>query len=68
MLLFPVFNPVFFPKILQLFDVTQLPDRYALYFWLVIGAVFLAAVVAAWRARPKEKWTQSLTGYVSPTP
>ncbi len=54
-LLFAVFNPVFFPKILELFTDATLPKQYKLYFWLVICAVFVAAVVAAWRARPKGK-------------
>lgn len=54
-LLFAVFNPVFFPKILELVGIKQLPNHYTLYFWLIIGAVFVAAVVAAWRARPKGK-------------
>ncbi|MGE0884601.1 MAG: hypothetical protein AB7P14_13725 [Blastocatellales bacterium] len=54
-LLFAVFNPVFFPKILELFTDATLPRQYKLYFWLVISAVFAAAVIAAWRARPKGK-------------
>ncbi|MGH9847680.1 MAG: ATP-binding protein, partial [Blastocatellia bacterium] len=54
-LLFMAFNPFSFPKILEMFGIKQLPNHYTLYFWLVIGAVFAAAVVAAWRARPKEK-------------
>ncbi len=54
-LLFTVFNSVFFTKILKLFGVNDLPQRYTLYFWLVIGTVFVAALVTAWRERPKEK-------------
>ncbi len=60
-LLFTAFNPVFFPKILELFGIKQLPNHYTLYFWLVIGAVFVAAVVAAWRARPKDKPLRDLS-------
>lgn len=59
-LLFAVFNPVFFPKILELFGVSKLPQHYTRYFWLAIGAVFVAAVVAAWRARPREKTRRDL--------
>ncbi|MGH9852361.1 MAG: ATP-binding protein, partial [Blastocatellia bacterium] len=59
-LLFAAFNPVVFREILELFGATQLPEAYPLYFWLVIGAVFLVAVVAAWRARPKEKTRRDL--------
>ncbi len=59
-LLFAAFNPIVFRKILELFGVTQLPEAYPLYFWLVIGVVFVAAVVAAWRARPKEKTRRDL--------
>jgi hypothetical protein len=59
-LIFAAFNPVVFRKILELFGATQLPEAYALYFWLVIGVVFVAAVVAAWRARPKEKTRRDL--------
>lgn len=53
-LLFMAFNPVVFRKILELFGAPY-PGSYPRYFWLVIGAIFVAAVVAAWRAWPKGK-------------
>jgi len=52
--LFTVFNPVVFGKILEAFD-TKPPQHYAFYFSLVIGAVFVAAAIAAWRTQPKDK-------------
>jgi hypothetical protein len=54
-LFFAAFNPLSFPTVLKLFTSAPLPGAYPRYFWLVIGAVFVAAVAAAWRARPKEK-------------
>src|SRR5262249_43911343 len=54
-ILFAAFNPVSLRTMLELFGISQLPQRYPDYFWLVVGAVFFAAVVSAWRTRPKEK-------------
>ncbi|MDZ7313833.1 MAG: SUMF1/EgtB/PvdO family nonheme iron enzyme [candidate division KSB1 bacterium] len=52
-LLFAVFNPIFFTKILQLFTTkAKLPEQYPLFFWLVITGVFIVALIAALRTRP----------------
>jgi hypothetical protein len=59
-LLFTAFNPLSFPTLLKLFTNTPLPATYPRYFWLVIGAVFVAAIVAAWRVRPREKTRRDL--------
>lgn len=54
-LLAAIFNSVSFISVLKVFGINNLPQRYMLYFWLLIGAIFVAALVAAWRERPKEK-------------
>jgi tetratricopeptide (TPR) repeat protein len=59
-LLFTAFNPLSFPTVLKLFTSAPLPTTYPRYFWLVIGAVFVAAVIAAWRVRPREKTRRDL--------
>ncbi len=48
-LLFAIFNPLFFPSILELFTKEQPPPQYPLVFWLVIGLVFVAALIVALR-------------------
>ncbi len=59
-LLFAVFNPVSFSKILQLFGLKDLPAHYPLYFWLVICGIFVAALSVAWRSQLKDKLGRDL--------
>src|SRR5438552_2416189 len=59
-LLFTAFNPLSFPTVLKLFTSASLPITYPRYFWLLISAVFVAAVIAAWRVRPREKTRRDL--------
>lgn len=47
------FNPVSFPRVLTFFTVRPLPEQYPLFFWLIVGFVFVTAVVAAVRTPPK---------------
>ena len=52
-LIFIIFNPVVFSKILDYFVMNKpLPENYTLYFWLVIGLIFLVALTVAIRTRP----------------
>lgn len=48
-----VFNPLFFPKILGFITAKPLPPNYKVYFWLVVGLIFVAAVVVALCTKPK---------------
>jgi tetratricopeptide (TPR) repeat protein len=54
-LIFLIFNPISFKRILELFSIINLPNRYGLCFWILVGAVFGAAVIASWRVLPREK-------------
>ena len=53
-LLFLAFNP-YFKTVLRFIPESWLPRRYELYFWLVIGAVFLLALVIGIRARAAKR-------------
>src|SRR5215475_11055770 len=49
-LLFVAFNP-YFPTVLKLIPDSFIPDRYNLYFWAVVGLLFVIALVIGIRAK-----------------
>jgi hypothetical protein len=52
-IIFAVFNPLFFPTILKLFiDKPELPGNYKLFFWFIIGIIFIIALIIALRSKP----------------
>jgi tetratricopeptide (TPR) repeat protein len=53
--LFLIFNPVSFARIVELFGFKAVPTEYPRYFWLAIGGIFVAAAIIAWLTRPKER-------------
>ncbi|MCI0693811.1 hypothetical protein L0337_17615 [candidate division KSB1 bacterium] len=53
-LIFVVFNPASFPFILKFFTTATLPENYPLYFWPVVGLIFLAALIVAIRIKSKK--------------
>jgi hypothetical protein len=54
-IVFAVFNPLFFPTILKLFIYEpELPDHYRLFFWFVIGIIFIIALIIAIRTKPQK--------------
>lgn len=54
-IIFAIFNPLFLPDILKLFIAEpKLPNKYVLIFWLVIGIIFIIALIIAIGSIPKK--------------
>ncbi len=54
-IIFAIFNPLFLPTILKLFiSEPKLPGKYVFIFWLVIGIIFIIALIIAIRTKPKK--------------
>jgi hypothetical protein len=52
-IIFLVFNPAYFPKVLERLNYKFPVSNYWLYFTIVVGLLFVAAIIAAMRVKPK---------------
>ncbi|HWY22199.1 MAG TPA: ATP-binding protein [Candidatus Acidoferrum sp.] len=52
-IVFLVFNPSYFPKVLHFFGLQSLPHWYPIVFWFLVGLIFLAAIIVAVHAHSR---------------